>query len=566
MKPGLHHNMPEREYHAHPAVNASGLKRILQSPAHYKLHLEPSDAMDLGSAVHTEVLGVGAPVSYIDLASWGVGAKKQREEIRAAGGQAIASTESVAEEACAQRTIAMAVEHFGRIDGVVNNAGILRDRFFHAMSAEEFDAALAGMTAAAPFAVAVSGGADSMALLLLANEWCRAHGAAPPQAVTVDHALREGSASEAQSVATWAAAHGVPHATLRWEEGKKSSNIQSQAREARYTLIGSWMRDLGLKALMTGHTLDDQAETFLIRLARGTGLEGLTGMATVAPFPLPAFRSFNLLRPLLSFGHDRLVATLQARGQQWIEDPSNSNPRFQRARLRSLAPVLAEAGLTREKLASAMGHLRRANDVIRSETAALLARAVRFEPWGYALVEVDELNLASPEVALRATSRLLQAVGGSAYPPEFEQTGHLLDWLMDEQNPVRGRTLNGCRLARRSSRHVLVAREEEVLLTEAPCVTLRPGEACVWDARFEVSVPAAAADGPFQVKALGLEGLQQVDATASMPPLEPNRIARSVPAIWSGGRLLSAPLLDFHPALIAFARFLGPNPPQDWPN
>ena len=89
MKPGLHHNMPEREYHAHPAVNASGLKRILQSPAHYKLHLEPSDAMDLGSAVHTEVLGVGAPVTYIDLASWGVGAKKQREEIRAAGGIAL---------------------------------------------------------------------------------------------------------------------------------------------------------------------------------------------------------------------------------------------------------------------------------------------------------------------------------------------------------------------------------------------------------------------------------------------------------------------------------------------
>lgn len=434
------------------------------------------------------------------------------------------------------------------------------------VSAAEFEAAFAGLKAGAPFAVAVSGGADSMALLLLAAEWCKTHDAPRPHAVTVDHALREGSAAEAQSVAAWAASLGVPHTTLRWEDGKKASNIQSQAREARYTLIGNWMRHAGLKVLLTGHTIDDQAETFLIRLARGTGLEGLTGMAPAAPFPLPAFRSLGLLRPLLAFGHDRLVATLRARGQEWIEDPSNSNLRFQRARLRTLAPVLAEAGLTPEKLASAMGHLRRANDVIRSETAALLARAVRFEPWGYALIEVGELSLASPEVALRATSRLLQAVGGSAYPPEFEQTAHLLDWLMEEHNPVRGRTLNGCRLARRSPRQVLVAREEEVLLSEAQCVTLMPGESCLWDGRFEVSVPAAATGGPFQVKALGYEGLQQVDAAASMPPLEPNRIARSVPAVWQGDRLLSAPLLQFHPGLIAFARFLGPNPPLDWPD
>lgn len=405
-----------------------------------------------------------------------------------------------------------------------------------------------------------------MSLMLLASDWCTACGAPAPSAVTVDHGLRDDSAAEALQVSDWASRLGVSHTVLRWDSARKTSNIQAQAREARYGLIGNWMRAKGLKSLLTGHTLDDQAETFLSRLARGTGLEGLTGMAPLAPFPFPAFSSLGLVRPLLLFRHDRLVATLRIRGQAWIEDPGNSNMRFQRTRIRALAPALTQAGLTPEKIASAIGHLRRANEVIRSETTTLLARASRIEPWGYAIIEVGELKLASAEIALRATARLLQMIGGTAYPPEFEQTEQLLAWLLDEHGTVRGRTLNGCRLARRSPGTVLIAREEEVLLVEAPTVQLQPGETCIWDQRFEVSMPVGEKRGPFQVKALGLEGLQQIVSSASMPPLEPNRIARSLPAIWLGDRMLSAPLLNFHDGLHAFARFLGSTTPRNWPN
>src|SRR5205085_5867712 len=122
-----------------------------------------------------------------------------------------------------------------------------------------------------------------------------------PTAVSVDHALREGSAGEAKQVGIWARKLGAPHVTLNWRGTKPGGNIQALAREARYRLIGEWASSQGITQVITGHTLDDQAETFVLRLARGSGLEGLSGMAPMAPFPLREFEQLSLVRPLLSF-------------------------------------------------------------------------------------------------------------------------------------------------------------------------------------------------------------------------------------------------------------------------
>ena len=128
-----------------------------------------------------------------------------------------------------------------------------------------------------PVAVAVSGGGDSVALLLLLQET----GARPLAAVTVDHGLRPESAAEAAAVAALCSARGIAHTLLRWEEPAGAGNLQARAREARRRLIGDWARGRGIGAVALGHTLDDQAETFLLRLARGSGVDGLSGMAPV---------------------------------------------------------------------------------------------------------------------------------------------------------------------------------------------------------------------------------------------------------------------------------------------
>jgi tRNA(Ile)-lysidine synthase len=167
-----------------------------------------------------------------------------------------------------------------------------------------------------------------MAALLLTIAWCKRHKLAKPIAATVDHGLRKGSHAEAWRVGDWARKLGVHHRLLNlsWDGKPPEANIQAIARERRYELIGRWARSKAIgrpiKTLITGHTLDDQAETFLIRLARGSGVDGLAGMAPASPFPIHGFDDLTLTRPLLGFSHQRLVATLRAAKQDWIEDPS----------------------------------------------------------------------------------------------------------------------------------------------------------------------------------------------------------------------------------------------------
>ncbi|MDY0242779.1 MAG: tRNA lysidine(34) synthetase TilS, partial [Rhodospirillaceae bacterium] len=169
-------------------------------------------------------------------------------------------------------------------------------------------------------AVACSGGADSLALTILADAWARSRGG-QAIALTVDHGLRADSAAEAATVGRWLAAREIPHHVLRWEGAKPGTGIQAAARRARYALLEDWCRQEGLLHLLLAHHRDDQAETLLMHLARGSGVDGLAGMA-----PITETRALRLLRPMLDAPHARLEATLAARGLVWVEDPSNRNP------------------------------------------------------------------------------------------------------------------------------------------------------------------------------------------------------------------------------------------------
>ena len=267
--------------------------------------------------------------------------------------------------------------------------------------------------------VAVSGGADSMALTLLAAEWAAArHGSIA--ALTVDHRLRKESRAEAKQVAAWLGARGIGHKTLAWTGEKPTSGIQAAAREKRYELLEDWCRRQGVLHLLVAHNLDDQAETFLLRLGRGSGLYGLSGMA-----PVEFRRGLRVLRPLLSVSHERLVATLKARGQAWLDDPSNENERFGRVRARRILADLAPDGLEAARIADAAERLRRAREAVEAQVTGTLAGAVTIHPEGYARLDRGALMEPAEEVSLRALARVLMTVSGAVYPPRFDRLRHL---------------------------------------------------------------------------------------------------------------------------------------------
>ncbi|MEJ0042755.1 MAG: tRNA lysidine(34) synthetase TilS [Rhizomicrobium sp.] len=295
-----------------------------------------------------------------------------------------------------------------------------------------------------PGAVAVSGGGDSIALMHLLAGWAKKTRRPPPIVVTVDHGLKEDSGADARKVMRWARDAGLTPKTLRWTGPRPAADIEAKAREARYRLMGEWAKRSGIAALYVAHTRDDQAETFLLRLMRGSGLDGLAAMRAVAPYPVPGFRDLGVVRPLLALEREAVRAHLTAKKLIWLDDPMNEEDRFARVRLRKLIPALEEAGLSRQRIAAAAAHLSRAREALDAVTAAVLARVVRPREDG---LDVDAFGLAAAprEVGLRALAQLLMAVSGQAYRPRFERLERLFDRLRDGKLGG-GATLHGCRV------------------------------------------------------------------------------------------------------------------------
>ena len=179
-------------------------------------------------------------------------------------------------------------------------------------------------------AVAVSGGSDSMALLRLLLQSTKSRIVRPQIFVlTVDHGLRAESSAEAQRVAAWCAALGVHHETLKWQGPKPASGIQAKARAARYALMTEWCLQHSVSVLLTAHTADDQAETVVMRRRRTQSALSLAGI-----WPTRDWNGIQILRPLLETPKTNLQLYLKNIGQEWIEDPSNHDRRYERVRIR----------------------------------------------------------------------------------------------------------------------------------------------------------------------------------------------------------------------------------------
>jgi tRNA(Ile)-lysidine synthase len=260
------------------------------------------------------------------------------------------------------------------------------------ISADEA-AALFGDLAGASVLLAVSGGPDSTALLWLAARW-RKKSKTKLTAVTVDHGLRKEAKREAAVVAKLARKLGVPHRIATWAGAKPKSGIQQAARKARYALLAAAAKKSGASHIVTAHTLDDQAETVLMRMMRGSGIGGLGGMARKS-----RLGELTLARPFLDVPKSRLIATCKAAKVAYADDPSNIDPKFTRARLRPLMAVLAAEGLDARRLASLARRLRRADAAIEAVVARALAQWPAAE--GATIISTAAFASLPAEVALR---------------------------------------------------------------------------------------------------------------------------------------------------------------------
>jgi tRNA(Ile)-lysidine synthase len=401
-------------------------------------------------------------------------------------------------------------------------------------------------SAARSTALAVSGGSDSSALMLLFQQWLTETGQSPAAVLvlTVDHGLRADSRSEAETVAHWARGLGYQHVILPWLGPKPKTGVQAAARQARYRLLGEHLRSAGRNLLVTAHTADDQAETLLMRLARGSGLDGLAAMAPWAPLDLPCAEGqppLWLARPLLGLSKSRLEATLRAAGVSWLQDPSNAALRFERARLRARGEILKELGLTEERLALSAWRLQRARAALDQLVADFCADASRYrvDPLGFISIDTSALDGLANELVVRVLIKAIAAVGGSLTPVPLAKVERLAAALSP-----RGGGLGTWTLAR-----ARIKAEPDNLLIERepgrrpwPEIALAPGARALWDGRFWVAAGPKLGQ-PVCVRALGRAGVGVLRKQAPLPAGVPIDTLRALPGFWHEAELIAAPNL-----------------------
>lgn len=502
---------------------------------------------------------------------------------------------------------------------------------------------LLGHLAQTPLALAVSGGADSMALMHMVARWARQqrvraawakvwyselqagedgppdkgvmrhswYGSVtsiddlrrtggPPHVVvmTVDHGLRAEAAEEAAFVAREAEMLGLPCQVLRWVGDKPTTGIQAAAREARRTLLvdavraeSQWLANLlhtrsvrPQRTLVMAHHQEDQAETFVMRLARGSGLEGLGCMQELdwissrPPTESTVLHrdSICVERPLLGVAKARLVAWLVSQGGRWIEDASNQDQRFERVRVRKMMPLLAELGLSAEKIALSARRLREAESDFRfvMDCDELVDRRPAF--WhGGLMCEVD-LDARNPffcgtYVATRSLRQILRGLGGGARDAELAQVENLLLIRRGEQRPAAV-TLAGCRIEFLDDVGTRLRIYREGSGEGLPEVAITPGDIVTWDGgRFEVAAMRGARSLAV-VRALGMQGWGELKkAVPRLAELKwPAAAAATLPVIAAGGVVVAYPgvacVLDsvkqVPPAVRTdWAAFIGPAEP-----
>ena len=387
--------------------------------------------------------------------------------------------------------------------------------------------ALAPFESHATVAVAVSGGQDSMALAFLTERWCRHH-QCHMEALIVDHGLRETSAHQAKQTKKNLQRMNIK-STILTASIEAGGNVQMRARDARYELLEDYCEQHDILHLLVAHHDNDQAETLLLRLGRGSGVYGLAAMTSCR-----YGRATRLLRPLLRIPRTRLHATIRHHEIACVKDESNDESRFARVRLRQHEALLNEL-LPRARLSDTTRRLWRARKTLEHDCATAAAAALQVSPLGFVIYHRRQLLSYSEEIHLRLLSSILQMVGGKSVVPRLENVLALRDAIVNKES----RTLHGCVITRLQGQRWIVYREVALIKDSCP---LPEGKRTLWDNRFELlseaSIPSSLRVRP--LRRHGWHAIKHHDV-----PRLPADIFMSLPALWNKHHeLLCVPSLD----------------------
>ncbi|MFT6556863.1 tRNA lysidine(34) synthetase TilS [Sneathiella sp.] len=391
--------------------------------------------------------------------------------------------------------------------------------------------------------VAVSGGSDSMAACLAAVDWAQRMDV-QVVGLTVDHGLRPEARQEAELVAEWLSKIGMEHHILTWKGPHPRTGIQQAARNARYRLLKEKCKQLGANLLIMGHQLEDQLETFLMRMAKGSGVQGLSVMAATREQD-----GIIISRPFLSVSRQQLRDFLKKSDQQWIDDPSNDNPVFTRTHLGRALEILADLPESNlQSLEMSVTRTQRADGALSTITEQYLRTHVVESPLGFVRFSKAAIEEMPDEIAIRFLQRLFIFVRGTGQGPQMSALERLQHSLKTDQMS-KAKTLFGCQLLRQRDQWILC---REPGRTDLPEKELTNNRVCLWDDRFEIrdTVPGtniSAQDCP-RVRVIGDDGWQQLKESPEWqtPDPLPSIVKKNLPSIWIGAKIVSMPLFSYN--------------------
>ncbi len=367
--------------------------------------------------------------------------------------------------------------------------------------------------------VAVSGGSDSTALLVLLADWA-AQNDVVLSVASVNHGLRSAAADELAQVSKLCRDLRVEHDILHWTDWDGAGNLQDKARQARNELIADWAQANDIKHIVLGHTANDQAETVLMRLMRGSGVDGLAAMT-------PTRHHLNLqwIRPLLDYTRDELRAVLTAQKICWSDDPSNLDDRFDRVQTRKVIEAL---NLSVSGLVETANRMRETRSYLEAQTEAAARNLAKVTPVGDVEVDFDGFLELPLELRQRLMSHCLKWVASCPYRPRIAALRRFLGQI-DQR---RKATLVGCVGEVLTTGQIRISREFQAVSK----VSVATGQ--VWDGRWRLQTDVATPD--HTVAALGQAGLAQCENWRQTGHARTSLLA--APGVWLGDALVAAPL------------------------
>ena len=321
-------------------------------------------------------------------------------------------------------------------------------------------------------ALAVSGGRDSLALMFLIKKWIENNNFDKDVVVlTVNHQLRKESNAECAEVALIAQGYGFHHKILIWHHENIKTSIQEKARNARYDLMINYLKENGIDTLITGHTLDDKIETCLMRLSKGSGLEGLKSIQTSRNLD-----GINLFRPLLKITRDQTTKTLVSQNIGWIDDPTNTDEKYERIKIRNNISTLEKLNISKEMLQLTLNRLGRADEVISNITEKALLEALHFDSLGYVSLDYNILKAYPYEIIIKVFEKALIYVNGKRV--SLQSLERVCSEVIQTRKP---KTINGCVIYTKKN-IIHITRENR----DIESFNLKVGDLHVWDNRFKI--------------------------------------------------------------------------------